>query len=393
MRATRNGSAANRAGSGGTATKATRLAAPQEMRLKLGTWTSAAGRDKEAEWELSHDPNARRFESRERRADGSLGPACYIEYSELGWGVIDMFETFVPEELRGRGVAEELARASLNACRKLGLRVVPSCSYLNERFLSRHPALASLCVGHGRDSPSAEPHPVPRISGPVASSAVPWDRSLGAPQADHVNLMLFLLPTKFCDADHPAVQALAQKIIPRQCTIAEAASRVRNWVREHVIYVLDTKDRRASETLSRGEGMCTNKANLQVALLRAAGIPAGYVIVHISKTAFKSDTMLPAMYDTIADPTVHCFCAVYDPAHARFLHFDATERLKNHPSGNLYLTECFVTGETRYKDEFLVGPFTPPQANIDHLLDFKFPAKIDTDLRDQQNALFRKHNL
>ena len=35
---------------------------------------------------------------------------------------------------------------------------------------------------------------------------------------------------------------------------------------------LQDKSDRASETLAKREGMCTNKANLQVALLRAAGI-------------------------------------------------------------------------------------------------------------------------
>ena len=36
-------------------------------------------------------------------------------------------------------------------------------------------------------------------------------------------------------------------------------------------------------TLEKLEGMCTNKATLQIALCRAIGIPAGYSIVHIKR--------------------------------------------------------------------------------------------------------------
>ena len=46
--------------------------------------------------------------------------------------------TFVPPELRGRGVAEKLARAALDWARHERKRVVPACSYV-AKFIERHP--------------------------------------------------------------------------------------------------------------------------------------------------------------------------------------------------------------------------------------------------------------
>jgi len=46
--------------------------------------------------------------------------------------------TYVPPELRGRGIAQQLVEALVNDARKLGFNVVPHCSYV-EALFSRHP--------------------------------------------------------------------------------------------------------------------------------------------------------------------------------------------------------------------------------------------------------------
>jgi predicted GNAT family acetyltransferase len=51
--------------------------------------------------------------------------------------------TEVPPELRGQGIAGQLARAAFDHARKHGWRVVPACSYI-EVFLKRHPEYADL---------------------------------------------------------------------------------------------------------------------------------------------------------------------------------------------------------------------------------------------------------
>ena len=174
----------------------------------------------------------------------------------------------------------------------------------------------------------------------------PWS-ALGRPAAGVIHLMPFLLPTRFCDSTDPAIVALAAQLVPPDTSAAEAAKRVRDWTRREVVYTLDVKERRASDTLRTREGMCTNKANLQVAVLRAAGIPAGYVMCHVTKEAFKCEALLDELYETISEPTIHCFCAAYIPEHQAFRHYDATEKERASPSENWLLAEDEATGETR----------------------------------------------
>lgn len=55
---------------------------------------------------------------------------AYLAYVELPGGVIDVYRTFVPEDLRGKGVAAELAKAVINFADEQQLKIVPSCSYM-----------------------------------------------------------------------------------------------------------------------------------------------------------------------------------------------------------------------------------------------------------------------
>jgi predicted GNAT family acetyltransferase len=54
-----------------------------------------------------------------------------------------MTHTFVPGELRGRGLAEQLVRAALEHARAEKLRVVPACSYV-AKYIERHPEYRAL---------------------------------------------------------------------------------------------------------------------------------------------------------------------------------------------------------------------------------------------------------
>lgn len=51
--------------------------------------------------------------------------------------------TFVPPELRGRGLAEQLVRPALAWARAEKLRVVPACSYV-AKFIERNPEFKDL---------------------------------------------------------------------------------------------------------------------------------------------------------------------------------------------------------------------------------------------------------
>ncbi len=51
--------------------------------------------------------------------------------------------TYVPPELRGRGIAQQLVEALVADARAEGFRIVPQCSYVDALF-RRHPEWADL---------------------------------------------------------------------------------------------------------------------------------------------------------------------------------------------------------------------------------------------------------
>jgi hypothetical protein len=81
-------------------------------------------------------------------------------------------------------------------------------------------------------------------------------------------------PTTLCDTDHPEIRRRAARL--RRATPASTAEAVLKFV-QPLPYRFGPWQERASDTLARGVGMCTTKANLQVALMRAAGLEAGFV--------------------------------------------------------------------------------------------------------------------
>ena len=85
---------------------------------------------------ITHNAAAERFEYAHE------GAVAICEYRRMG-GVWDLCHTYVPDSMRGQGVAGELARATLNHVREAGGRVRPSCSYIRA-FMERNPEYAPL---------------------------------------------------------------------------------------------------------------------------------------------------------------------------------------------------------------------------------------------------------
>lgn len=52
---------------------------------------------------------------------------------------MDMYETFVPPEYRGKGVAGKLVEAAFKHCAASDVLVRPSCTYISGRFVPKHP--------------------------------------------------------------------------------------------------------------------------------------------------------------------------------------------------------------------------------------------------------------
>lgn len=88
--------------------------------------------------EARHNPAEHRFEI---TVEGRLAVADYTVNHETGQFV--MIHTFVPPELRGKGLAEKVVRAALDYARHQGLKVVPACSYV-QVFIERNQEYKSL---------------------------------------------------------------------------------------------------------------------------------------------------------------------------------------------------------------------------------------------------------
>ncbi len=81
--------------------------------------------------EIQNDETHRKFHA---EVDGQ---EAVIEYVKIG-DAYDLLHTFVPEELRGRHVGEDLVRGTLDQIRQEGAKFLPTCPFV-QAFLKRHP--------------------------------------------------------------------------------------------------------------------------------------------------------------------------------------------------------------------------------------------------------------
>jgi len=75
----------------------------------------------------------------ELEIDGYL---AYLEY-RLDERYMDLFHTFSPKALSGRGVASLLVAFALNQARERKLNVKPTCSFV-ESYIKNHPEFLDL---------------------------------------------------------------------------------------------------------------------------------------------------------------------------------------------------------------------------------------------------------
>jgi predicted GNAT family acetyltransferase len=77
----------------------------------------------------------------------TAGPAdqqAELAYSLPAAGVIDFVHTFVPEEQRGQGIADELAQTALAYARQQHLKVRTSCQFMASYVQQHHQEYADL---------------------------------------------------------------------------------------------------------------------------------------------------------------------------------------------------------------------------------------------------------
>jgi len=113
-------------------------------------------------------------------------------------------------------------------------------------------------------------------------------------------------PETLSDIDHPQIRRTVARL--RRTTEAATADAIFRFV-QAMPYRFGNWQERASDTLARGNGMCTTKANLQVTLMRAAGLEAGFVEMPMSMSVLGK--LMPAAWLAMMRPTVrHYFGAV-----------------------------------------------------------------------------------
>lgn len=83
-----------------------------------------------------------------------------------------------------------------------------------------------------------------------------------------------LQPTVYCDHDNPDIQAVAAKLRADDTDPVVIAKRTFYFVRDGFPFGFDLYERKASETLRQGYGVCWNKSLLLIALLRCNQIPS-----------------------------------------------------------------------------------------------------------------------
>ncbi|MBL4610727.1 GNAT family N-acetyltransferase [Halopseudomonas sp.] len=68
------------------------------------------------------------------------GSRAYLAYMDLGRKTLDIYRTYVPNALRGKGLAAKLTAHALQFANEKGYEVIPSCSYV-ERYMQRQEKL------------------------------------------------------------------------------------------------------------------------------------------------------------------------------------------------------------------------------------------------------------
>ena len=87
--------------------------------------------------ELRHEPANRRFTL-------SSGAAlAVLDYREVGPGIVSYHHTYVPQALRGRGIASRLTAFALRHALDQGLTVIPTCAFV-AAFIRKNPEYAAV---------------------------------------------------------------------------------------------------------------------------------------------------------------------------------------------------------------------------------------------------------
>jgi transglutaminase-like putative cysteine protease len=123
----------------------------------------------------------------------------------------------------------------------------------------------------------------------------------------------FCKPTRYCESNNPEIKKLAENISKNKKTQRGASIALFNWVRDNIRYDLITT-LSAREILENKSTLCVGKTNLFIALCRAIGIPARYVMFKGNLKSPRKDIVSNEARHTAAEIYVNNKWIITDPA-------------------------------------------------------------------------------
>jgi len=177
--------------------------------------------------------------------------------------------------------------------------------------------------------------------------------------------------THYCDHGHPDIQVVAAGLRGGDEDPAAIAGRTFAFVRDGFPFGFDLYQRKASETLKRGYGVCWNKSLLLTALLRCNQIPARFGSIPLKRSFVKP--AIGAWHWLANDPFNHCL--VHAHLNHRWTILDAVLDRRTYeafflPAGVEWGIDWNGREDVRLFTESVVGP-SEMRPDIDAALDEK----------------------
>lgn len=121
----------------------------------------------------------------------------------------------------------------------------------------------------------------------------------------------YLITTELCNYENDEINKKAQELTEDSNSLKESALSIFTFVRDQVLFGVDLPYTKASDTLKKGFGHCVTKTNLQIALLRAVGIPSRYHQVILHKDILKG--IIPSSIHNKLEEKIwyHPWCECY----------------------------------------------------------------------------------
>ncbi len=93
------------------------------------------------DFEVQNDPIGQKFFIQLGNAEAVI---AYTQINE----VLDLHHTVVPENFRSKGLAAKMCIFAFEFAKKNGMKIIPTCPYISEKFLLEHPEYKNLITNY-----------------------------------------------------------------------------------------------------------------------------------------------------------------------------------------------------------------------------------------------------